>query len=247
MLQGSLETVEVKLKKVFETLDLPKERFFIFAALLGNHILSETDLKDFFSSLQVDASTKASVIEKIAQFTRMLEVTEPEKVGEVIANSDVASEAEKEKLKVLADKVVKCLRYYLDVNNSKGSATQRSKDKKKSSKKEKETKDKKGQNQSPGTGNTAAANENVTLPSDTQKLESDVSKVFTDGTNTDEATPVTVNGNGEENATISGNGTTETVSASAPASTSKPTSSLEKLLYRINPEIENVAISRHKR
>jgi len=48
---------------------------------------------------------------------------------------------------------------------------------------------------------------------------------------------VTVNGNG----TGTGNGTAEPVNNSGAKG-----SSLDKLLYRINPEIENVAISRHK-
>lgn len=171
--------MEVKLKKVFETLDLPKERFFIFAALLGNHLLSETDLKDFFSSLQVDSSTKASVIEKIAQFTRMLEDVEPEKVGEVIANTKVESDEEKEKLRVLSEKVVKCLRYYLDVNNTKVATNQKSKDKKKNSKKD--TKEKKGEQVKPsGTATATASSDGTSLPSDTQKLEVSLSLLTDD-------------------------------------------------------------------
>ncbi|CAL8093948.1 unnamed protein product [Orchesella dallaii] len=229
--KGSLETVQVKLQKVFATLELPKDRFFIFAALLGNHLLSENDLKEFFSSLQVDTSTKASVIEKVAQFTQKLEVTEPEKVGEVVANLETDSGTDKEKLKELADKVVKCLRYYLDVNNTKGNSTQRSKDKKKNTKKE--VKDKKSPNLPQATV-TTSSNEGAILPSDTQKLEGDVSKVFAEASA--ETDIVTVNGNG------TGNGTVEAVNNTS----GKMSSTLDKLLYRINPEIENVAISRHK-
>lgn len=231
------------MKKVFETLDLPKERFFIFAALFGNHMLSESDLKDFFSSIQVDTSTKASVIEKIAQFTRNLEVVEPEKVGEVIANSDAESEEDKEKLKVLSERVVKCLRYYLDVNSAKASGGQKGKDKKKGGKKDgAKEKEKKDSPKGNGTNGTTPAPDSASLPSDTQKLEGDVSKVFADGVAETENNG-TVNGNGEGN----GNGSCSSAEASPPSSSSsKSTSSLDKLLYRINPEIENVAISRHK-
>lgn len=50
--KGSLETVEIKISKVFETLDLPKDRFLIFAAIFGHDNLTEEDLKDFFSSFE---------------------------------------------------------------------------------------------------------------------------------------------------------------------------------------------------
>lgn len=136
------------------------------------------------------------MIDKIAQFTRTLEVTEPEKVGDVIGNSKVESEDDTEKLKVLAEKVVKCLRYYLDVNNTKGNSTQRSKEKKKSSKKEAKEKDgnKKVNSQqqqqsstaasttpttTPTTGATGPSNsDGVSLPSDTQKLEVTVTEII---------------------------------------------------------------------
>jgi len=58
VLQGSLETVEVKIKKVFDSFGLSKDNFVIFAVLLGNHILSEKDLVDFFTALGVDTDSK---------------------------------------------------------------------------------------------------------------------------------------------------------------------------------------------
>lgn len=63
-----------------------------------------------------------------------------------------------------------------------------------------------------------------------------MSKVFADGSTETES--VTVNGDS--------NGTAAPDASSPSTSATKVTSSLDKLLYRINPEIENVAISRHK-
>ena len=60
--QGSLETVEIKLKKVYETLNVPKERICIFCALLGNHFLTEGDLNAFYASLGIQKSDESKVL-----------------------------------------------------------------------------------------------------------------------------------------------------------------------------------------
>lgn len=56
--QGSLETVELKLKKVQDDLNLTPEKFHIFTALFGNYLLSESDLTCLYAALGVDSSSK---------------------------------------------------------------------------------------------------------------------------------------------------------------------------------------------
>lgn len=49
--QGSLETKEFILDEVARGLGLQRNYFCLLAALLGNYLLTEIDLKDFYASL----------------------------------------------------------------------------------------------------------------------------------------------------------------------------------------------------
>jgi hypothetical protein len=194
--QGSLETVEVKLKKVFDSMSLPKDRFHIFAALLGNHILLESDLTGFHSALGVDALTKvikeshckkiskrlvhhnilcnllqANLCEKVAEFTKDLPQTEIDKVAEAVIKT--MTEKEVEVGKDLVDKITKCLRYYSDLTVPK-TANAGGKGEKKGKNKAAKKAEQKGQKTSataPVQAASSADTGNSSLPSDTQKLE----------------------------------------------------------------------------
>ena len=51
LFQGSLETKEFILDEVARGLGLQRNYFCLLAALLGNYLLTEIDLKDFYASL----------------------------------------------------------------------------------------------------------------------------------------------------------------------------------------------------
>jgi hypothetical protein len=51
LFQGSLETKEYILTEVAKGLGLQADRFCILAALLGNYLLTERDLADFYHKL----------------------------------------------------------------------------------------------------------------------------------------------------------------------------------------------------
>ncbi|CAG7719750.1 unnamed protein product [Allacma fusca] len=215
--KGSLETVETKLKKVYETLNVPKERIFIFSALLGNHILTEGDLKEFYTSLGVELSqSKETVIEKVAQFTRELESKDADKIAALVVAKSRKSESEDEiqKNQILAGKIIKCLQYYQDV---KAPSQTNNKNRNKKPKKEK-----------------AQKNQAATKPSEKSEdpvKTADLLKEQTVGNCKLEISPSPSLPNG------TANGVTEK---------QQPESAVGKLAFRINPQVEEVATSRHK-
>jgi hypothetical protein len=76
--KGALETKEFDMDAIAKTLDLDPKRFCVLAALLGNHILSEEDLKEFFETiLPIDTDYKnlqqKDLINAILTFVRSLE------------------------------------------------------------------------------------------------------------------------------------------------------------------------------
>ncbi|XP_021964405.1 constitutive coactivator of PPAR-gamma-like protein 1 isoform X2 [Folsomia candida] len=249
--KGSLETVELKLKKVQDDLNLTPEKFHIFTALFGNYLLSESDLTCLYAALGVDSSSKTSLIEKIGEFIRTLESNDTDKVVEKIGK--LTCESEPEKSKELCEKLGKCLQYYSDLSIPKAGVTSQKENKKskgsKASKKSGEQNKVQQKQATPATlsdtntGTSSVISNNVTdgsLPSDTQKLESgDSSKIFADTTDTEVTTsiPPVVNGSSG-----GGNGSGDTTSSNE----TNAKSSLDKLLYRVNSEIENVCITRHK-
>ncbi|XP_063230763.1 constitutive coactivator of PPAR-gamma-like protein 1 homolog isoform X2 [Bacillus rossius redtenbacheri] len=51
--KGSLETKEYNLNEMVKALNLSPDRFFVFAALLGNYLLTEQDLADFYRKINI--------------------------------------------------------------------------------------------------------------------------------------------------------------------------------------------------
>lgn len=73
--KGSLETKEIIMDEVAKNLDLHPHRFCVFAALLGNSLLTEEDLAGFHKTLLSDTKAKAtpeSLIKAIVGFVRGL-------------------------------------------------------------------------------------------------------------------------------------------------------------------------------
>ncbi|XP_041349782.1 constitutive coactivator of PPAR-gamma-like protein 1 isoform X2 [Gigantopelta aegis] len=94
--KGSLETKEYIMDEIAKCLNLNPNRFCIFAALLGNHILSDDDLRDFRSNLpplpngnqhtkRRDAKLDAATIKATVDFVRNLPATDNlDSVGEIV-------------------------------------------------------------------------------------------------------------------------------------------------------------------
>lgn len=70
-----VETREYQLSQLAESLDLPRERFCLLAALLGNYMLTEQDLSDFYGRLGLETSSMKpeALVKKVAAFIKMLE------------------------------------------------------------------------------------------------------------------------------------------------------------------------------
>lgn len=73
--KGMVETKEYQLSQLAKSLDLPRERFCLLAALLGNYMLTEQDLSDFYARLGLDPNNlKAEVLVKtVASFIKTLD------------------------------------------------------------------------------------------------------------------------------------------------------------------------------
>jgi len=139
-LQGSLETAEMKLTKVYSALNIPKDRFYIFATLLGNHIVLENDLSAFYSTLDIPESQpkvkpqlsklfeaylvmfhsvqfhpfllKSAVIEAVAQFVRALDNTDRGHIVDLILEKSHSESATYDSLEALRLNLGRCLKYY---------------------------------------------------------------------------------------------------------------------------------------
>ncbi|XP_034185251.1 constitutive coactivator of PPAR-gamma-like protein 1 homolog isoform X1 [Osmia lignaria lignaria] len=89
--KGSLDTKEYILPDVLKSLNIPSDRLCLLAALLGNYILTETDLADFYKKLNVNASfNKVNVehtIKTIANYVRDLPSVEPDVVAQKVFGS----------------------------------------------------------------------------------------------------------------------------------------------------------------
>ncbi|KAK3930295.1 Constitutive coactivator of PPAR-gamma-like protein 1-like protein [Frankliniella fusca] len=76
--KGMVETKEYQLSQLAKCLDLPRERFCLLAALLGNYVLTEQDLADFYGRLGLDPSNlKAdNLVKSVASFIKTLDSSE---------------------------------------------------------------------------------------------------------------------------------------------------------------------------
>ncbi|XP_031829961.2 constitutive coactivator of PPAR-gamma-like protein 1 homolog [Nomia melanderi] len=89
--KGSLDTKEYILPELLKSLNIPSDRLCLLAALLGNYILTEEDLADFYnelninlkySKLNVDANERT--IQKIASFVKDLPSVELDVVAQKV-------------------------------------------------------------------------------------------------------------------------------------------------------------------
>lgn len=75
--KGMVETREYQLSELAKSLDLPRERFCLLAALLGNYMLTEQDLSDFYARLGLDNNPKPDALVKaVAAFIKTLDSSE---------------------------------------------------------------------------------------------------------------------------------------------------------------------------
>ncbi|XP_076168865.1 constitutive coactivator of PPAR-gamma-like protein 1 homolog [Ptiloglossa arizonensis] len=74
--KGTLNTKEYILRKVLKALKIPSTKLYLLAALLGNYILTEQDLADFYKKLNIDTNLNNISVEKtiktIASFVNEL-------------------------------------------------------------------------------------------------------------------------------------------------------------------------------
>lgn len=73
--KGMVETKEYQLSQLAKSLDLPRERFCLLAALLGNYVLTEQDLADFYGRLGLDPSNLKpdALVKSVASFIKTLD------------------------------------------------------------------------------------------------------------------------------------------------------------------------------
>lgn len=111
--KGSLETKEYIMDEIAKNLNLNPNRFCIFAALLGNHILPDADLYDFYRNLLNNSQegaqpvkfTPENCIEAAVKFVRNLAAVD---------NLDVVGEQIFRKKTELIAKFKQCVQYYLN-------------------------------------------------------------------------------------------------------------------------------------
>ncbi|XP_052283833.1 constitutive coactivator of PPAR-gamma-like protein 1 isoform X2 [Dreissena polymorpha] len=97
--KASLETKEYVMDEIAKALDLNPNRFCLFAALLGNHLLTEEDLYDFYKELLTRASQDAgktvkpipeNVVKAVVDYVRSIpDITNLDIVGEAVFRSTV--------------------------------------------------------------------------------------------------------------------------------------------------------------
>ncbi|XP_050453694.1 constitutive coactivator of PPAR-gamma-like protein 1 homolog isoform X1 [Cataglyphis hispanica] len=90
--KGSLDTKEYMLSEFTKALNIPSDRLCILAALLGNYILTESDLADFYKNHNISTNVlnKTSVeqmIKTIANFVRELSSMELDVVSQKVFGS----------------------------------------------------------------------------------------------------------------------------------------------------------------
>ncbi|XP_012135651.1 constitutive coactivator of PPAR-gamma-like protein 1 homolog isoform X2 [Megachile rotundata] len=90
--KGSLDTKEYILPEVLKALNIPSDRLCFLAALLGNYILTEHDLADFYQKLNVNTNVnKVNVehtIKTIANFVKDLPSIELDVVAQKVFGSE---------------------------------------------------------------------------------------------------------------------------------------------------------------
>lgn len=69
-----VETREYQISQLAKSLDLPRERFCLLAALLGNYMLTELDLSEFYVRLGLENNSKPdSLVKAVAGFIKTLD------------------------------------------------------------------------------------------------------------------------------------------------------------------------------
>jgi hypothetical protein len=63
--KGGLETVEMDMEGILDSLNIPKEKLHVLATLLGNFIVQETELGGFYTGLGIEGS---STNEKVSTY-----------------------------------------------------------------------------------------------------------------------------------------------------------------------------------
>lgn len=89
--KGSLDTKEYIISEVLKTLNIPSDRLCILAALLGNYILPEHELADFYKKLSITTNLAKTNVEQtiktLANFVRELPSTELDVVAQKVFGS----------------------------------------------------------------------------------------------------------------------------------------------------------------
>lgn len=90
-MQGSLDTKEYLLSEFTKAVNIPSDRLCILAALLGNYILTENDLEDFYKKLNIHRYINKTNLETwlktLANFVRELPSTELDTVSQKVFSS----------------------------------------------------------------------------------------------------------------------------------------------------------------
>lgn len=91
MLQGSLETKEYIISEFTKALNLPSDRLCTLTALLGNYLLTEHDLADFYKRLSLNTNpnkiTAEQMIRTVANFVKDLPSVELDVVAQKVFGS----------------------------------------------------------------------------------------------------------------------------------------------------------------
>lgn len=79
------------LSELTKALNIPSDRLYILAALLGNYILTENDLADFYKKLNISTNINKTSVEQtiktIANFVRELPSVELNVISQKVFNS----------------------------------------------------------------------------------------------------------------------------------------------------------------
>lgn len=119
--KGSLETKEYIMDEIAKCLNLNPNRFCIFAALLGNHILTDEDLQDFRSQFpnqgqkqrRPNGKLDSATIKTTCDFVRNLQVVDNlDQVGDLVFKSSKSNKAD------LISRFKQCVQYYLNGTES---------------------------------------------------------------------------------------------------------------------------------
>jgi hypothetical protein len=90
-----LQTTEYVLDTVAKALDLHPERFCLVGALLGNHILTDAELKEFHESIVVvdpEDASKKNRLKAVSDFVRLLPSVDDEAIAkQVFPSADTES------------------------------------------------------------------------------------------------------------------------------------------------------------